>query len=227
MNVLLRVMHAAGSALQVFADAVAVDVTIAPAKPAGKKAVGAANPYADEDTAEWLRDSLDNIVAATWTLYAVNELSDGVNASRDAAHAALQLFTDQSRDAERALFFELARLVHELLPAGTDPDSLPCMLRDPDADVDAAAQNLLNVTAEIAAFFDAALRCDFAAAVAVSDAARDRLTALTLDAFDDVETAEYQAVLAFAGLLLGNLSREWSLNTFDDLLADAVDGDDA
>lgn len=234
MNIVTRTIGAIGIALQSFADAVATPLNVAatPDITPSRNTVSddVVNPYVDQDTSEWLYETLENGVQAAWPILAIGEVTDGMDVLRSTVHASLELFTGQELDDERGMYFEIARLCNEYLPADQDPDALPASLYvDSDDDDEDEDVTVVPVEAEVAAFFDAAISGEFLRAVAVTEAMRLRFKTLPAAPGEEVECAavnEYAGVLAFAAALLGNLSRQWSVNTFDDLLSDAVAGDD-
>lgn len=179
-----------------------------------------ANPYLDDTTADWVYDTLENGLHAIWPLLRASEYA-GTLAARGVVWGVLYSFTsDETREDQKGIAWELGSLVRDYLPEDQDPAQMAGVLVEGE-DAGGLFERLTStetrpgifeVRGEILAFMDAAISGNFEASANVTDAVRRRLGAVSYSGGNQESLEEGEKVMAinFLGSCLASAADKYS-----------------
>lgn len=181
---------------------------------------GGPNPFLADTEADLVFEHLTTWLNALWPVVdAAANVAVPVQIGQAAMASLLATFTEDDTEAETGILFELVRLARTFLPEDQDPDDMPG-----PRDTREYPESVIDIRPELAAFFDASFRNEWAKAVQVGVAVRKRAREVFGERMDP-EAAGSVGVQFFAAAVLMNISRQWSvLNQTEHLATVPTDG---
>lgn len=172
----------------------------------------AVNPYVAHEESVAMYETMEDGMYALWPLANANERAV-VYAARGVAWGALYTYTyDEDEQDQCGLAFEIARLVHEYMPEGTELDQMPGVKSQDDLLLEGATDETeYQVSNELAAFMDAAFRGDFFGASKVVKAVRNQYgpKATASGTYEGSEHAYKVMAINFLGSCLASLTSRY------------------